>query len=133
MNEKARNFARKWPVKWFGFWGKELDVTKEDFSLDSHVDPTWLPDDRIQLIEYIRNSPIVVVTQNSEGKCGLCDAIVLDSCYRSDGEWLWIDSLAHLVEKHFFILPNLLVEHIRSHRYKYPDSITTSIKDLPWP
>lgn len=133
MNEKARKFAREWSKKWFGFWGREEQLTKEKFSLENHTDSTWMPDDRAKIIAYLNNTPVAIVAQTADVECGLCDEIVYDSCYRYDGEWLWPDSLAHLVEKHFFILPDLFVNHIRKNKYKCPDFPPVSIGDLPWP
>jgi hypothetical protein len=131
--QRATHLAESWNMNWFGFWGDEDQVTGVPFSIEDHVDASWHPDDLERLIRYLATSPIAAVTQGTEGKCGLCDATVTDSCYRSDGVWIWPDTLAHLVEKHAFVLPARLVEHIRSRGYKPPVELSGNIGDLPWP
>jgi hypothetical protein len=133
MNTKARDFASAWRKRWFGFWGDEEQAMSRPFSLSEHVDETWAPNDLKRLIHYIRSAPVAVVAQAPEAKCGLCDQMIHLSCYRSDGEWLWPDPLAHWVEKHSFVLPDALVDHIRSKKYVPPESLSTAIDKLPWP
>lgn len=133
MNNKAREIANTWDKKWFGFWGDEEKVTMHPFSIDDHVDSSWMPSDREKLVHYLRSSPVAIMAQVGDSKCGLCNELITGSCYRSDGEWLWTDDLAHMVEKHFFILPDSFVNHIREKSYMPPESISVSISDLPWP
>jgi hypothetical protein len=103
------------------------------FSLTNHVDESWRVPDLEQLLLYLKSSPIAIAAQEKQVKCGLCHESISLSCYRSDGEWLWTDSLAHLVEKHFFVLPDTLVRHIRDKNYKQPTTLSIPIDKLPWP
>lgn len=133
MNNQARGFAEQWKEKWFGFWADEAEFTSKPFSLENHVDASWLPDDRDLLIGYLKTAPIVAMLQRQKDKCGLCEEAISNSCYRSDGELLWHDSLAHFVEKHAFVLPDLFVKHIRLANHTPPQSCLIDLDDLPWP
>lgn len=133
MNTKAIELALAWKEKWYGFWADEARILGRAFSLDEHVDATWQPEDITELIYYLKNSAIAIVAQTPKVKCGLCDELMHSSCYRSDGELLWCDSLPHLLEKHAFVLPDNFVNHIRQHQYQPPTSFSTAWTDLPWP
>lgn len=133
MNSAAIEFAKSWNQKWFGFWAEEAELTREPFSLANHVDPTWVPFDIYRLIGYLRDAPLALAAQSPATKCAFCEELESASAYRSDGEWLWPDPLAHLVERHSFVLPNRLVEHIRNKGYTAPEKISIPWQQLPWP
>ena len=133
MNLRAREFAKKWQEKWFGFWADEERVRSQPFSWEDHIDESWHPEDRDKLIDYLRNAPIALVAQQKAKKCPLCGDPIFGSCYRSDGDWLWTDPVAHYVGKHRCILPDRLVEHIRSKHHRPPTNISSNFKVLPWP
>lgn len=133
MNNQATEFATLWEQKWFGFWADEASLTNAPFSLENHIDVDWNPEDRNLLIDYLKHAPIAIAAQTQKVKCGLCEEKVNSSSYRSDGELLWHDSLAHLIEKHSFVLPHNFVEHIRSMGYVPPASFSIPVQDLPWP
>lgn len=133
MNNRARVFASMWNEKWFGFWAEEAELLKMTFSLDNHVDRDWNPAYRARLLDYLRSSPVAIVAQAQKVKCGLCDDQISNSCYRSDGELLWGNSLSHFVEKHAFIIPDIFVAHIRSRNYSPPISLLAPVQNLPWP
>lgn len=133
MNQQAREFARDWQHRWFGFWGLEGEATGRQFALNDHTDPSWAPPDLAQLVSYLRSAPAAVVAQQPPAKCGFCEELLHVSTYRSDGALLWSDALAHLVEKHAFVLPDFWVEHIRRANYAAPSRLTAPVDQLPWP
>lgn len=133
MNIQARSLAEHWTEKWYGFWADEAALTGIPFTFDRHVDRDWNPEDKNLLVRYLNSSPIAVVAPMQNVKCGYCDEKVTTSCYRSDGELLWPDSLGHLIEKHFFVLPEVFVLHIRLMKYIPPSSVSVAVETLPWP
>ena len=130
MGDRARELAATWSENWYGFWGEEAELFGE-FDPDDHIDEP--PADKDRLVEYLRNAPAVVEMPTSPVNCDLCDQELDASIYRSDGEWLWPDSLEHWVREHDVILPDRLVAHIRARRYRAPVKIDPDIYKLPWP
>jgi hypothetical protein len=133
VSQQAREFARDWKHCWFGFWGLEGEATGRPFALNDHTDPSWAPTDLAQLVSYLKSCPIAVAAQQSPVKCGFCDQLLNVSTYRSNGTLVWSDSLAHLVEKHAFVLPDAWVEQIRRANYVAPSVLTIPADQLPWP
>ncbi len=133
MNAQARAFARDWKHRWYGFWALEGEATGHAFSLDSHVDPAWAPKDLSSLVNYLKSCPIALAGQQPPARCGFCDELLHVSAYRSDGTLLWADPVAHLVEKHGFVLPDSWVEHIRRLNYVPSAKLSLPADKLPWP
>lgn len=130
---QARTFANNWTLSWFGLWGFEGNVTGRPFSWDDHIDPTWAPDDLDKLVRYLGTAPVVVAAQEAGANCFKCGEWLQGSAYHSDGVLLWPDDLAHMVEKHHFVLPDAWVAHIRDRGHKAPKWVNTPIDKLPWP
>ncbi len=133
MNERVRRFAAEWVRPWFGFWDKEAEVLGHPVAIEDHADPTWQPPDKASLIEYLRASPAALVGQVEEQPCRRCGRPIHPALYLSDGDLLWTDSAAHLVEHHDFVLPDHFVRAIRSRHYTPPEDIDPGALDRLWP
>jgi hypothetical protein len=54
MNHRAIDFAEKWE-KMVWIFSAEESITSQPFSMDDHVDPDWMPHDRLLLLSYLKN------------------------------------------------------------------------------
>lgn len=133
MNQQARKFADKWKYDWYGFWALEGEATGNKFVLDEHTDSSWAPSDLAEVVSFLKSCPIAVAAQQPPVKCGFCNSLLHVSTYRSDGVLVWPDSLAHLVEKHAFVLPDAWVKRIRQAGYVVPAELSVTADQLPWP
>lgn len=96
------------------------------------MDPSWDPQDRRELTNYILSAPLVVAT-SGQSACRLCEAMLSASAFQSDGVWLWPQDLGHYLTSHGVRLTEALVTHIRAKAYRAPVSLDVSLDDLPWP
>lgn len=133
MNQQARKFAHDWKHHWYGFWALEGEATGHPFLLADHTDPSWAPDDLHKLTSYLKSCPTALAAQQPPVKCGFCDALLYISTYRSDGFFVWPEPLAHLIESHDFVLPDIWVDKIRRVNYVVPSELTVPAAQLPWP
>jgi hypothetical protein len=132
LSEKARELAATWSENWYGFWAEEADLLGREFDPDDHIDQAQ-PEDKDRLVGYLSSAPVVVEMPTSPVNCELCDEALSASIYRSDGDWLWPEALAHWVLIHDFVLPDRLIAHIRGRGYRAPEEIDPDIYSLPWP
>ena len=122
----AQESLQQWPHQWFGFWGSQSEAM-------AFTDQSWQPRDKLQIVQYLKRSPVVVSASAGFAGCLFCDAEFTKGTFQSDGVWLWPDDLAHYVECHSLALPNSLVEHILNAHYVAPQEVTTPLQELPWP
>lgn len=125
--------AQEWNYKWYGFWGAEEKYIGKTYKLEDYVDKSCPPQIKEKIISYLSSSPVVLVGQIPEEKCGLCGELVHPAAYRSDSVWLWPDGLLHDVSKHNFCIPNQMLEHILEQDGIPPENCGIPWKDLPWP
>ena len=124
------NIEQSWKHNWFGIWND--DGRDQDFpDVESAVSMEWCPYDKTKLREYLERCPMVMSCPSGK-TCKLC-SIPISSCFQSDGEWLWEQSLSHYLEQHFVILPLRMVQHIRTREYSAPTSVEVPTAELPWP
>ena len=96
------------------------------------ADLAWLPDEREQVVNYLRAEYAV---RGSWGyswcrfRCGISDK-AMGSMEYSDGIWLWLHGLPHYVECHDVVLPAEFIEHCRSNNWICPQ---VRMGDLPVP
>jgi hypothetical protein len=129
----ANKLAREWKYKWFGFWGAEQKYEGKQYPIADYIDSTCPPEIIKQIVFYLGNAPVILVAQQPEQQCSLCNASIYPSTYRSDGIWLWPDTLSHDVEIHDFCIPNAMVDHILSLDGVPPEESGVSVNSLPWP
>jgi hypothetical protein len=129
----SNQIAKEWKYKWFGFWGSEEKHLGKVYLAKDYIDTSCSEENRRKISNYLQYSPIILAGQQSKQKCGLCDELAETPYYRSDGIWLWADSLGHYVECHNFCIPNAMAEHILSLNGTPPQDVNIEIEDLPWP
>ena len=117
---------------WFGFWRDEQSPESNLPLLADWVDPLWTPQDRLELIEYVRSAPMVVATSGQKA-CALCDAELSVSSFQSDGAWLWPQDLGHYMANHGVRLPDAFAMHIKANGYQTPDVVNVKLDELSWP
>jgi hypothetical protein len=129
----SNQLSKTWKYKWYGFWGAELKYEGREYNLDEYIDNTCPVETLEKVLFYLDRAPIVPGEKRSSQKCGLCDSILNYSLLKSDGVWLWNDSLIHYVKDHSFCIPNALVSRILSANGIPPKEIDVPFDRLPWP
>jgi hypothetical protein len=129
----SNQIAKEWKYKWFGFWGMEEKYEGKHYEISEYLDPSCPPEILGKIVFYLSNAPMVLTAQQSAQKCSLCGEFIYPSAYRSDGIWLWPDTLSHDVAKHNFCVPNAMVEHIMSLNGIPPKESGVPVESLPWP
>ena len=124
-----------WTPRWFGFWadlgtGDDELPYRKDFEDDDCDSPT-----RDRVASFLRNAPMVLASSMWLVPCPICGASEFDpGGYRSDGEWLWPDSLAHEVKAHSVRVPDqffVRMEELHFSAPALPDDL--NVDDLEWP
>jgi hypothetical protein len=108
-----------WPHNWFGLWkNSEADPTEIPL-FEEIVDPDWNPPDLVDILAYLRECPVAITSSPLSGPCPLCGELLNNlTTQRSDGVWVWPDSLEHYVSRHQVRLPDRMVERIRTRQGK---------------
>jgi hypothetical protein len=125
--------ASEWKYKWFGIWGAEKKTLGFQYQKEDYIDTSCPAESRKKIASYLHNSPFALVAQQPAAECPFCGEDIYLSAYKSDGIWLWTDSLAHYVEHHDFCIPNAMAEHILLLDGIPPKDFDIDVKDLPWP
>lgn len=121
----------EWLPNWYGIWASE-DSDRKRPTMKSAINPDWCPEDKRRMVAYLNQCPMVMASGASGRHCDLC-GVPIALGFRSDSDWVWANTLAHLVDDHSVVLPNRFVEHIRQADYSPPVSIDTPTELLPWP
>ncbi len=127
--------ADRWPENWWGMWGfalQRLSMPVERSAVEAFRDDTAPAELRSAVTSYLLAGPSAVAAQEPAKPCDWCDEMVHKSAYRWDGEWLWPEDLAHLVERHGFVVPNRFVDRIRS-LGSPPQQLEVDPAALPFP
>jgi hypothetical protein len=129
----SNQISKSWRYKWYGFWGAEVETEGRVYDFAEYVDFTCPEEVLAQILFYIENSPEILAAQQPSQSCALCDEKLYYSVFKSDGIWLWSDSLFHYVSKHNFCTPNEMVSHILLANGIPPTVIDIPLDQLPWP
>ena len=123
-----------WPHRWFGFWADFDKVNKLPHSRD-FKDREWAPRKLKEILNYLTSAPVAIASTAERSPCGFCGKGYFDpGCFRSDGLWLWPDSLAHEVTEHQIRLPDAFLAHMEEAGFTPPDTLDSNqIDNLPWP
>jgi hypothetical protein len=130
------NLLQQWPHHWFGFFGATIVNTPYLPTVEEVTDQRWNPDDKALIVDYLRTAPTYISAVTHEiYKCPFCAQVIDqdDSRYQSDNEWLWPCGLYHFVEKHYVVLPDRLIAHIRRQSHIPPEKITVGYDHFAWP
>lgn len=109
-----------WTHKWFGWWAEDANRIADAPSLHRVRDAAWDEKERKSVIRYLRSGPVVVASPGIEFSVVDPNVKVGTQSIRTDGEWVWADSLAYYLETFRVGLPPHFLMHIRSLHYEVP-------------
>lgn len=104
-------------LTYLGYW-RSMDrrhkTTKWPDPLD-FVDPSWDPDERLMVIEYLKTRGKVLYEWLGTATCRFCGIRPCGepTCFE-DGTYGWPSGLAHYLEKHDLRVPQVFVDHVYS-------------------
>jgi len=103
-----------------GFWSNRL---RPDLPNPRDLVAPFEPEsDRGRIVGYLRGASTIEVWRgwsHCRFDCGVPDE-EMGHADLSDGLWVWPEGLAHYIERHGVVLPNVFVEHARSHNFVCP-------------
>lgn len=115
-----------------GFWREHCgDMFSSIFDAPvEHLDSS----DVEGICRYLSESPICVASPGIVKSVFGADKRAGTSSNRTDGKWLWHDTLSYYVREHHISLPPEFVEFIRHQSYKPPreDQINLGELIFPW-
>jgi hypothetical protein len=129
----SNQLAKNWKYKWYGFWGAEVELEGREYDLDEYIDYTCPTEILEKILFYLSNAPEISSAQQPSQECFFCNEQLYLSVFKSDGVWLWNESLSHYVGKHHFCIPNEMVSHILLSDGIPPTKINIPLDRLPWP
>jgi hypothetical protein len=125
--------SKNWPFKWFGFW-KEYGLeycnypSIVDFK-DEDINKSYRKD---KLLKYISEGTVVVSTSQLGFPSPITGELKNGTVsFRTDGQWLWLDNIYHLIESSDLIIPEVWYSEIESKDFLLPKMIQT--ENLEWP
>ena len=130
------DIADRWQLRHWGYWGEAMELMGLPVAVESDVhfrSDTSSPALRVEVADYLDGAPFAVVGVKPSEPCYLCDRTVPVASHQSDGEWLWPAYMGHLVREHHFVVPNALVDRIRSMGSPPADLLGVDVEQLPWP
>ncbi len=120
------------PLRPVGFWREHCsDIFPSIF--DAEIKNMEISDlDKIN--NYLVNSPICVASPGIVHSAFNKDRIVGTSSIRTDGRWVWHDTLPYYVREHGIALPQEFLEHMRHRNYVPPREDEVEMEELifPW-
>ncbi|MFD4641060.1 SseB family protein [Lentzea sp. NPDC058436] len=72
------------------------------------------------LLQYLDSAPVVLSSRGSANDLFSGAERVVPLAFRTDGRWVWPESVAHYLREHEIPPSTALVDHIRQHRYECP-------------
>ncbi len=123
-----------WPNRWFGIWREYGDSYKKCPSVNEYIFPEIVKKYELnKLLNYLRNCQAISATSRVHFPDPMTGEIINGSiCYRTDGEWLWLDDLPDYIEKHSVAIPNEFLKNIIDNVY-IPLEWSGDFKNLDWP
>jgi hypothetical protein len=126
VTKSAFDYCESWPHKWFGFWYEQGEHYKNCPSVhlfvDHSVNKTYR---RKELASYLATAPVVASTSRWNFPNPLSGERSGGSLStRTDGEWIWLDDLADLVEKNDVCIPSNWLLKIHQRLYTPPAAVS---------
>jgi len=124
-----------WPHRWYGRWKEDAhDTAIEQFPSIIDVSGAEWDEDEIQKVaSYLRSGAIAIASPGIARNVVDGTQFAATTSWRSDGVWLWPDTLAHYLERYRIRLPAKLIDHIRANGYVVPTVTEHSLRSLEWP
>ena len=124
-----------WPYKWFGFWKEYGDDYCQFPSVFEFIDIKANSEyDKRLLIPYLKEAVVVAATSASAFPSPITAKENLGAAaIRSDGVWIWLDTIVNLVEHDNLALPWIFYEHIKFMNFNLPTDIDIDFDQFQWP
>jgi hypothetical protein len=106
-------------LKTIGYWQENRGVLMLCPQPQSLVRSDWHVAERERILGYLRGG-FAYLAFGGWSTCRFCCASN-GCCELTDGEWSWPEGLAHYVEFHNLMLPEQLVETMRTNQWRVPD------------
>ena len=91
--------------------------------------------DKEKIVSYLRSGHCVAAVPGIERDCMANNAVIADPPHvRTDGRWLWVQTLAYWVEQYDVELPSEFVVHICQNKFLPPSTSGIKITEAnaPW-
>jgi len=124
-----------WPHRWYGRWKEEAnDTAVEHFPSIIDVSGAEWDDDEIQkVVSYLRSGTVAIASPGIARNVVDGTQLSATTSWKSDGVWLWPDTLAHYLQRYRIQLPGKLVDHIRANGYVVPSVPEHALRNLDLP
>lgn len=125
---------KDWPYKWFGVWSEYGEGFENYPSIKEFMNPAIVGEYLLKDLDYyLSNCQIVATTSGSVFPDPKDGKVIKESIsYRTDGEWLWIDSLPYYIKKYEVAIPEKFLRNITKNKY-IPTKWEGNFDDLDWP
>jgi hypothetical protein len=123
----------EWDKNWFGLFRDAKGEFHQLPLMTDFMDSNWASEIRSKAVKYLMEAPCVLAAASPPTKCELCWE-KRQQAWRSDGVWLWPDSLGHMVQSHRVRVPARFEKHMESKLFVPPkELINCDVRSLPWP
>lgn len=124
----------EWPHRWYGRWREDPGERADEApGIRDVMGFAWEERELKRVVEYLR-SGVVAIASPGIVKSLLDETKVIGTpSWRTDGVWLWPDTLAYYVEVLGVRLPPALLRRIRDNGYSVPAVGDEEMKSLDWP
>lgn len=130
--------VKNWPYKWFGIWKEYGDNYKNYPSIYNCVEiNSYTNIDKEGLFKYLTESFLIASTSSISFPSPFNGEIIGESVsYRTDGEWIWLDNIAHFIKNNNLLIPEIWYETIKNNNFFIDKALSLSdeyIDKLDWP
>lgn len=122
-----------WPHRWYGRWKEEVDAHADDASIHDVVDSEWNAQELKRVVAYLESGVMAIASPGIVESLLDPAKIIGTPSWKTDGVWLWTDTLAYYLSVHTVRLPPAFVSHIRDNGYRVPPVGDDALKGLDWP
>lgn len=124
-----------WPHRWYGRWKEEVS-TRAAASFPSIKDVIgcqWEDSELKKVVQYLE-SGVIAIASPGMAKSVLDDEKVIGTpSWKTDGVWLWPETLSYYVKFHKVCLPSAFIRHIQRNGYVIPPVDEEAMEQLDWP
>ena len=121
----------EWPHRWFGVWKEYGPAFQDCPSIHDFVDHEVAAGyDKVALRRYLTEAEAMAATSRICFPSPFTGKHTGGSiCYRTDGEWVWLDDLADYVDQYDVVLPTAFMRNIEKNNH-VPPQVDQATMDL---